>query len=481
MRNFMKHSVLPLVALVVALAAFNPALSLAKEEPPVGGEPKPFKVPDVVDAKLSNNIPVTFVPFGRVPKTTIMVVVRVGNLNEGANTWVADLTVDLMREGAAGRSGPELSRAASAMGGALGTSTGLDETSFSINVVEEFGPQAVALLSDVVLKPDFPAAEFDRIRADYLRNLAVQMARPRTQARAAFSRLLYGQHPYGVLYATATQLESYGMADLEAFYEANFGAARTRIYVGGRFDQPALMEALEAAFGSWQAGPEVLYNPPEEQSGKRVVLIDRPGAEQATFYLGLPVLNITDSDYVALQVSNTLLGGYFSSRITANIREDKGYTYSPFSTLSSRYRNSFWVQVAAVTTADTGAALREVYFEIDRLQSEELASAAELDAVKNYYAGSFVLQNATARGVMGQLAGIDRQGVGRDYLSRFIDRVFATTPADLQRLARQQLRDEDMALVVVGDLAIVREQLAALPQLQGIEFVVGEPLGGGAE
>lgn len=482
MRHFMKARLIPVLA-ISALLVFDPAMSLAlaKEEPPVGGEPKPFKVPEVVDAKLSNGIPVTFVPYGRVPKTTILVVVRVGNLNEGAATWLADLTVDLMREGAAGKSGPELSRAASSMGGSLGTSTGLDETSFSINVLEEFGPAAVGLLADVILRPDFPESEFARIKADYQRNLAVSLSRPQPQARAAFMRLLYGDHPYGVIYPTAGQLEAYAMADLTAFYGANFGAKRARIYVAGRFDQAAILEALEAAFGAWEAGPEVLFDPPKPRSGKRVVLIDRPAAEQSTITLGLPVINLTHPDYVALQVANTLLGGYFSSRVTANIREDKGYTYSPRSSLSSRYRDTFWAQLADVTTKDTGAALSEIFFEIDRLQSEELVTAAELEAVKNYYSGSFILRNATARGVMGQLAGIDRQGVGRDYLASFIERVFATTPEDLQRLARQQLRDQDMALVVVGDLKVIRPQLEALEQLKGIEFVLEEPPGVTAE
>ena len=480
MRRFMKARLIPALAIsAAALLVFNPAISpaLAKEEPPVGGQPKPFKVPEVVDAKLSNGIPVTFVPFGRVPKTTIMVVVRVGNLNEGAATWLADLTVDLMREGAAGKSGPELSRAASSMGGALGTSTGLDETSFSINVLQEFGPAAVGLLADVILRPDFPAAEFARIRADYQRNLAVSLAQPQPQAQAAFMRLLYGDHPYGRIFPANRQLEGYAMADLTAFHEQNFGARRSRIYVAGRFDQAAILEALEAAFGAWKAGPEVLFDPPRPRSGKRVVLIDRPGAEQSTIRLGIPVINLTHPDYVALQVANTLLGGYFSSRITANIREDKGYTYSPGSSLSSRYRDTFWAQLADVTTKDTGAALSEIFFEIDRLQSPELATASELEAVKNYYAGSFILRNATARGVMGQLVGIDRQGIGRDYLASFIERVFATTPEDLQRLARQQLRDQDMALVVVGDLAVIRRQLEALEQLKGIEFVLEEPPG----
>ncbi len=461
-----------LISLLLIGALSGPSILMAKEAPPVGGEPKPFTVPGAIDRQLSNGIPVTFVPFGRVPKTMVLLIVRAGNLNEGDDTWLADLTVDMMREGAAGMSGSEISRRASSMGGSLGTSTGVDETSFAISVLSEFTPRAIQLMANVVLDPDFPESEFDRIKADYKRSLAISRVQPRPQARQAFYKLLYGEHTYGRLYPDDGQLDGFTIDDLKAFHGANFGAARARIYVGGRFDEAAVMAALEEAFGAWAAGPEVYLNIPERTAGKRVVLIDRPGAEQSTVYLGLPVINLTDPDYVALQVTNTLLGGYFSSRITANIREDKGYTYSPRSSLSSRYHDTFWVQIADVTSKDTGAALKEIYLEINRLQVEPFPPAVELDAVKNYYSGSFILQNATARGVMGQLASIDKQGVGRDYIEGFIPRVFATTPADIARMARQHLRVEDMALVVVGDLALIQPQLEALDQLKGVEFDV---------
>jgi predicted Zn-dependent peptidase len=96
-------------------------------------------------------------------------------------------------------------------------------------------------------------------------------------------------------------------------------------------------------------------------------MIDRPDAAQSTIYLGLPVVDPSHKDYLGLLVTNTLLGGFFSSRVTANIRENKGYTYSPNSSISSRYRDAYWVQVADVTTDVTGPALKEILYEINRL------------------------------------------------------------------------------------------------------------------
>jgi predicted Zn-dependent peptidase len=160
-----------------------------------------------------------------------------------------------------------------------------------------------------------------------------------------------------------------------------------------------------------------------------------------------------------MQVSNTLLGGFFSSRITRNIREDKGYTYSPFSTLSVRYRDGYWAQVAAVTTEVTGPALEEIFKEINTLQTTP-PSTEELEGVKNYSAGVFVLQNSTRGGIINVLSYLDHHELPDSYLANYVSDVFAVTPEKVSEIAREYLRDEDMTLVVVGDRSQVSEQVA---------------------
>ena len=166
---------------------------------------------------------------------------------------------------------------------------------------------------------------------------------------------------------------------VRAFYDANVGAARAHLYVAGRFDPAAMEAAVRDAFGGWKAGTPVSFAPPSPRTARAIHLIDRPGAVQSTIVIGMPVIDPTNPDYVPLLVTNTLLGGYFSSRITSNIREAKGYTYSPFSQVSVRYRDAYWAQNADVTTNVTGPSLKEIFYEIDRLQGEP-PSADELKA-----------------------------------------------------------------------------------------------------
>jgi predicted Zn-dependent peptidase len=163
-------------------------------------------------------------------------------------------------------------------------------------------------------------------------------------------------------------------------------------------------------------------------------------------------------DYLPLLVTNALLGGYFSSRITSNIREEKGYTYSPFSTISSRLGTSYFAEVAAVTTAVTGPSLKEIFHKIDQLQLSP-PTKEELRAVQNYLAGTFVLQNSSRAGIINQLAFIDLHGLGEDYLRHYVQRVLALTPSDIQRMAKQYLKDDEMSIVIVGDRAVILEQV----------------------
>jgi predicted Zn-dependent peptidase len=159
-----------------------------------------------------------------------------------------------------------------------------------------------------------------------------------------------------------------------------------------------------------------------------------------------------------------LLGGYFSSRVTSNIREAKGYTYSPFSQVSSRYRDAYWVQVADVTTAVTGPSIKEIVYEIERLQ-KEAPTAAEMDSVRNYIAGVFVFQNSSRQGVIGQLNFADLHGLGYDWIENYVQRVHATTGEQLQQMAEKYLQVDHMTMVVVGDQEKIATQLEPYAKL----------------
>ncbi|MDA0679674.1 MAG: pitrilysin family protein [Proteobacteria bacterium] len=456
-----------LLVTAVALSFVAAIFAQEKEVPPAGGTPKDFTLPATNSFGLENGLQGTLVEFGSVPKATIRIIVRSGNLNEGKQTWLADLSADFLIEGTSNRSAEDIAKAAAAMGGQVNVGVGEDQTTISADVLAEFAPDMVKLLADIVRNPAFPASELERLKRDRLRQLSIAKTQPQQMAVAEFRKALYGDHPYGRMLPAEEQLAAYTLDDARNFYNNNFGAQRTQIYVAGMFDAAATRAAIESGFTDWRKGPDVLIDLPKRATGKVVVdVVDRPDASQSDIMLGLPTIAPGHEDWIPLQITNSLLGGSFSSRITSNIREDKGYTYSPFSSISTRYQDAYWVQSAAVTTDVTGAALKEIVYEIDNLQKNP-PTAEELDGIKNYAAGIFVLQNSTPGGIINMLSYLELQELPDTYLTDYVSEVYAVTPRQVSEIAQTYLREEDMTLAVIGDRSQVSEQVE--PYVRGEE------------
>jgi predicted Zn-dependent peptidase len=373
--------------------------------------------------------------------------------------WLADLTGNLMREGTAALTADAVAREFAAMGGQLGVNVGPDAANVVTDVLADHGVKAVQLIADVAQRPRLPESELARVKANMVRDLAIQRSTPQSVAAEKFAELTYGDHPYGRMFPTEAMLSGYTLDQVRAFHRDHFTAGRARLYIAGVFDAAAMEAAVRKAFDGWAKGAEVAAPARPAPKTGGFALIDRAGAPQSTVMLGLRVPDPAHTDWVALQVMDSLLGGSFASRITANIREQKGYTYSPGSALDAHPGIGRWYETADVTTNVTGPSLKEIFFEIDRLR-KEAPPAAELQGIKNNIAGVFVVQNGSRAGVIGQLVYVDRHGLGDQYLTSYVKRVMAVTPNDVRRVANDYLAPDKMTLVVVGDTKTVQEQVA---------------------
>ena len=430
----MKKTILTILA---AIALLSVDVFGQKQVPPEGGKPKDFKLPEKQQFGLPNGLEATLIPFGTIPKVTVSIVVRSGNINEKENqVWLADITGELMKEGTKTRTSTQVAEQAAGMGGNVDINVGPDQTIISGDVLSEFGPKFVQLLSDLVMNPLLPESELARIKNDKIRELSVSKSEPGSLALEEFRHLMYPNHPYGRVFPTQTMLEQYTIGDVRDFYKNNFGAQRTSIFVAGVFDAKAMEGAIRDGFGTWEKGPSVFIDIPKPVAKQEFSLVERPGAPQSTIYFGIPVLNPIDKDYVKMTVTNSLLGGSFASRITSNIREKKGYTYSPYSQVSTRYRDAYWVEVADVGTDVTGPALKEIIGEITRLQNEA-PPKAEVEGIQNYIAGTFVLQNSSRRGIVGQLSFLHLHGLPDSYLANFVKNIYAVTPVEVQSMTKK--------------------------------------------
>src|SRR5258705_8737975 len=276
--------------LILALAILAAAPSLAqKQTPPAGGPPKAFTLPAHESYTLANGMQVTLVPYGAIPKVTASLVVHSGSVNQTAEQYgVASILGNLLKEGTSTRSAKQLAEEFAQMGGDLNVGVGEDESSFTTDVLSEFGPEAVKLLADVAQHPLLPESELARLKNDAGRQVTIARSIPQEVANERFRKILYPDHPYGRVLPAAEDLQKQSVANAKAFYEANFVASRAHFYVAGRFDGAAVKKAIAESFSGWTKGTAAAAAAPRTQAKHGLDVTDRPGAAQPTIFVGLP-------------------------------------------------------------------------------------------------------------------------------------------------------------------------------------------------
>lgn len=460
-----------LAGLVAALTLNGALPAMAADfpsEPPEPAEVRNFTLPETHTFRLANGLDVTFIPYGSTPKTTLVLQFDSGNVDDGEQTGIADITFDLLNQGTVTTSASMLARRASSMGGQIQTSVGMNSSQVSIDVLSEFAEPAAQLLAELVTTSAFPEASLTRAVANHWRQIQVARSRAQGQALEAFYSHMYPDHPYGIVYPEESSLRDIQRQDILAFAATHLVASNAHLYVAGRFDANALEakirddyavlaagEERENKFGTPRVAPPALIN------------VARDGAVQTTVRLGQRAMPMADKDYVTLQVMNTLLGGMFSSRITQNIREDKGYTYSPRSALSSYKNTSVWFEAADIDAPSTGEALNEIVNEITGLQ-EAPPPAWELKGVQNYMSGLFVLRNSSRTGLISQLINLEVNELSRSRLTNYISLVNEVDATAVSSIASRYLDLSTMSLVVVGDPSLLDEELQ---QVEGLPVI----------
>jgi len=430
-----------------------------KQAPPAGGPARDFQLPARTDFTLGNGLLTRLVPYGEVPKVNLLVAVRAAKINEApGQEGVSELLAKLLQEGTTSRAAAAVAEQAARMGGSLYVYAGNDETRVYADCLSEYAPAMLALLADVVQHPALPASELPRLKTDLKRQYNLERSRPGTQAQEKLLGALYPGQAYGRPSLTDAQVDALTAEQARAFYQREFGAQRTALFIAGKFDPAGVRQAVEANWSAWPTGPAPRLTVAQPATQQNLLTQDRPDAPQSTLMLGLPVADPTSPDYLPLRVTNSLLGGSFGSRVTRNIREDKGYTYSPYSYLDADYHTALWVQAADVTTKDTYNSLREIVKEIDRLQKTP-PTADELRGIQNYEVGTFVLRNSSPGGIVSQLAGMHLQGQPDTYLTEQVRNLNAVTPAQVSAMTRKYIRPEAMTTVVVGDQKVIAPQL----------------------
>jgi len=292
--------------------------------------------------------------------------------------------------------------------------------------------------------------------------VAQNKASPQFLANREFRKALFGRHPYARTSETEASLNAIDRAKLEAFHRDHYRPNNAILIVVGDVDAAAVNAAVDKAFGGWTKGdvPAPTFPAPPPLSGRHMYFVQRPNSIQSSIAVGNIAVKRSDPRWFELTLANTIYGGAFNSRIVRNIREEKGYTYSPGSVLTGFADAGFYRFTADVRNEVTGPTLTEVFKEIDAFRTQG-SDGGELQGAKSYIRGVFPIQTMTQAGLATTLNNVYVFGLPKDYPETFRATIAAVSPAQVRTGAQTLLGSDNSVIVVVGDWAKVKDQLAA--------------------
>jgi zinc protease len=452
-------------SLRATFAAAIVALTLgafAQATPPPPAPPRTINWPAISESKLDNGLTVVLVPLHNVPKITAELSLLAGRGTDyGTQPGVAQLAARVANEGTATRTSLQIKEELRSIGGALTIGVDNDATQLTASSLAEFAPKLLDLVSDVARHPAYPPSEVALARGNFAQEIEEQRSSPDFLAQEELDKALFGTHPYGFTVPAPAAIKKVTRESLKQFAAAWYVPNNAILVIVGDFDVAAMRADVERSFGSWKRVPlpeaPKLVLPVRQK--RQIYVIDRPGSVQSVILIGAPAPPRRSPDYIPLRTTNMIYGGAFYSRLTRNIREAKGYTYSPFSTADLRRAAGAFEAGASVRNEVTGPTILEMLYELDRMRVEPV-TAEELDSAKTYSIGGMELELEAQSTLAGRISSIYVDDLSRDFLQTFRDKVNAVSPADVERSAAHYFDTYRSAIVIVGDYKQIKDQIA---------------------
>jgi zinc protease len=444
------------------------------------GPERPVAWPKRTVRTLSNGMQVVLAESRGFPKISAQLFFRSGNaVVAHSNPGIAGMTATVVRTGTTSRTSRQIEEDLRRMGADLGSHAGADTSAISVSGLAEFSRQLLELMAELAQNASFPEDEFERERRQRFEELRIERTTPGFLANERFRRVLFGEHPYAIIAPSEEHVASYRREQLADYYRKHYVPSGSLLAIVGDFAADAMLDEVEKIFGAWKApaADTVKFSAPPRHSGRKVHVVHLPGTVQTQIVLGNLGITRRDPDWYRVVLANSIYGGAFHSRLVLNIREQKGYTYSPRSGNNALREYGYFTVHAAVRNEVVAATLAEIFYEMDRMRSLPVTTE-ELESARNYLSGVFSLGVATQDGVLGQLSNVYLERLAENYLETYRARIHELTAEDILAAARRHFDSRNSEIVVVGDRDQVFEQAALFGDVteytaQGQEVVSG--------
>jgi zinc protease len=466
-----------LTIVLLVLLSVSPASAAEKEKPlpkdlPPYGRLKPFTAPQVTIRKLSNGLTLWLAPRSGFPKVSLFVAMRGGMaVDPKDRPGLADLLVATLDQGTKTRSAKQIAEELQAAGGDFFGNAESDFITVGSSVLSSKTEAGLAVVADVLQNATFPDSEVDLQKRNAADRLRASEADPFFLAVRALAKAIFDQHPYSVIALTQSSIANTTAAELRREYARRFRPDQALLVVVGDFDPEKTTATVQTLLGGWAAPggtPVPAIEKPSRPAPHAVFFVARPGSVQTTIAVGTLAPTKGDPDYAPAQVANAIYGGMFGSRLTLNIREDKGYTYTPFSFLNPRQKVAVFQSWAPVRNEVTGATLNEMSYELNRLATTT-PKEDEVTHAQRYLIGNRAIELQAQDAVARALAGLWVFGLPPEELGGEGEKIQKVTQKDVDRVGSKYFPAARQTVVAVGEEKVIKEQLSPF----GLEMAPG--------
>lgn len=443
--------------------------------------PKPGPAPKIELGKaeqftLKNGLKVIVVENHKLPRISFQVFVDVPPTLQGEFAGYADLAGQMLSKGTTTRTKSQIDESVDFMGANLNSSA----SGVSGGCLSRYNDKLLEVMSDVLLNPTFPSAEFDKVKKQAISALAQDKDDPSAIANNVGSVLRNGKnHPYGEV-TTEKSLEKITVDKCREFYQKFFKPNVSYLIVTGDITTAEVKKFAPKYFGDWKQGEvqNIKFDTPQKPAATQVDFVDKAGAVQSVINVTYPVdLKPGTEDVIKASVMNTVLGSYFGSRLMSNLREDKAYTYGARSGLSPDPVIGFFNANASVRNEVTDSSIVQFLAEIDRLRNETMPEE-ELSMVKNVMTGNFARSLEDPETVARFALNTARFNLPDDYYANYLQRLSQVSTYDIRQMAAKYLSPKNTHLLVVGNKDDVAAKLANFSADKKVRFydVYGNPI-----
>ncbi len=432
--------------------------------PPLG-EPRTQTAPAAHETRLPSGLHVVVVPRPGVPLVELRLRIPFAAPNAhlaAVHTARASVLSGAVLLGTEDRDQTGIAEALQSHGAELSVSTDPDRLLMGTTLLADRLSPVLGVLAELLTSATYPADRVEGERDRVAERIGIARSQPGVIARTALAARRYGAHPYAVQLPDPELVLDVRAPALRRMHREHVLPAGSSVVLVGDLDPRAATDAVATALAGWAGTGTAYETPPAPDAAVPALqLVDRPGAVQSNLRLGGPAPRRTDPELAAVRLANMVFGGYFSSRLVENIRERRGYSYSPRSAVDHLAAASSFLVEADVATEVTGPAFLETWAELGRMALAPVTEA-ELDAARRYVLGSMALSTATHAGLASTLSALAGSGLSVEWLAEHQRALAEVTVEQVQQAARRHFAPAALTGVVVGDAERVTDALRAL-------------------